>query len=116
MVRNIRDDGASRYLDSRMKRCFDVVACLLLLPPAMIVMGWAAVILLMRERRAEFVPGRFGLSRTRGARRIAPSIRPEIISPLGPVVTASPPKCREPLTETMTRLRNSVAGCRPGKT
>ncbi len=51
MVNNTRTEQYSNYLDSRTKRCFDIIICALLLPPALIIMGLAGLSILIREGR-----------------------------------------------------------------
>lgn len=61
MAGNGSSNGGSRYLDSWIKRCFDVATCLVLLPPAMMLMGWAGVAILIKEGRPVlFVQKRVG--------------------------------------------------------
>ncbi len=56
---------ASRYLSGWSKRCFDVAVCLLLLPPAVIVMAGAGLAILMRDGRPIlFVQSRIGKNGT----------------------------------------------------
>jgi len=51
MGHNSDDPRVSRYLDSWTKRCFDLLVCLLLLTPAIAIMGCAALAILLREGR-----------------------------------------------------------------
>jgi len=44
----------SDYLESRLKRCFDIVVCLVLLAPALILLGLAGAGILLREGRPVF--------------------------------------------------------------
>ncbi|HUT31189.1 MAG TPA: sugar transferase [Sedimentisphaerales bacterium] len=54
MTINSNNPEYSRYLDSWRKRCFDVVACSLMLVPALIALGLAALVILIREGRPIF--------------------------------------------------------------
>ena len=54
MASNMRIGRCSTYLDSWTKRSFDIVICLLLLPPALIVMGLAGLNILLRDGRPVF--------------------------------------------------------------
>ncbi|HUW19757.1 MAG TPA: sugar transferase [Sedimentisphaerales bacterium] len=49
-----KKQGYSPYMDSWSKRCFDIVICLLLLPPGLFVMGLAGLSILIREGRPVF--------------------------------------------------------------
>ena len=61
MADNPGHSPGSPYLDSWIKRCFDVATCLVLLPVAMIIMGWAAIAILIKEGRPVlFVQKRVG--------------------------------------------------------
>jgi lipopolysaccharide/colanic/teichoic acid biosynthesis glycosyltransferase len=61
MSSSSREGRVSRYLEGRSKRCFDVAVCLLLLPPAVVLMGAAALMILVREGRPIlFVQNRVG--------------------------------------------------------
>ncbi len=61
MVTDTAYRGASRYLFGRSKRRLDVGVCLLLLPPAVIVMAGAGLAILMRDGRPIlFVQSRIG--------------------------------------------------------
>ncbi len=54
MVADTRRQVYSTYLDSWAKRCFDVVVCSLLLVPALIVIGFTGLSVLIREGRPVF--------------------------------------------------------------
>jgi lipopolysaccharide/colanic/teichoic acid biosynthesis glycosyltransferase len=54
MVSERRNERYSTYLDSWTKRCFDIVICVLLLLPALIIMGLASLNILIREGRPVF--------------------------------------------------------------
>lgn len=54
MISNMRIGRCSTYLDGWTKRSFDIVVCLLLLPPALIVMGLASLNILLRDGRPVF--------------------------------------------------------------
>lgn len=65
MVNRTPYSGASRYLHGWSKRCFDLAFCLVLLPPAMLVMAGAGLVILMREGRPVlFVQSRIGKNGT----------------------------------------------------
>jgi lipopolysaccharide/colanic/teichoic acid biosynthesis glycosyltransferase len=51
MAREIRYAAASPYLESRRKRCFDIVVCLVLLPLVMVLLGVAALVVLVGQGR-----------------------------------------------------------------
>lgn len=51
MGSEIRYAAASPYLESRRKRCFDIVVCLVLLPPVMVLLGAAALVILVGQGR-----------------------------------------------------------------
>jgi lipopolysaccharide/colanic/teichoic acid biosynthesis glycosyltransferase len=54
MARDVRYAAASPYLESRKKRCFDMVVCLVLLPPVMVLLGAVALVLLIGQGRPIF--------------------------------------------------------------
>ena len=54
MVRDARNQEYSMYLDSWTKKCFDIVICLLLICPALIIIGLASLNIWIREGRPVF--------------------------------------------------------------
>lgn len=50
----ISDQIYSRYLDSRTKRCFDILVCAILFFPSLVLMGFLALIVLIRDGRPVF--------------------------------------------------------------
>lgn len=54
MVRERIYKQYSHYLDSWVKRCFDIIICGLLLPPSLVIMGLASLYILIREGRPVF--------------------------------------------------------------
>ena len=50
----ISDQIYSRYLDSRTKRCFDILVCAILFFPSLVLMGLLALIVLTRDGRPVF--------------------------------------------------------------
>ena len=51
MTCGIRCTAGSPYLKSRRKRCFDIVVCLVLLPPVMVLLGVVALVTLVGQGR-----------------------------------------------------------------
>jgi lipopolysaccharide/colanic/teichoic acid biosynthesis glycosyltransferase len=61
MMHNRAYRRASKYLHGWSKRCFDIAVCLVLLPPAVIVMAGAGLMILVRDGRPIlFVQSRVG--------------------------------------------------------
>lgn len=54
MASNMTIEQCSTYLDSWTKRSLDIIICLLLLPPALAVMGLASLNILLRDGRPVF--------------------------------------------------------------
>ncbi len=50
----INDHVCSRYLNSRTKRCFDILVCVILFLPSLVFIGFLALIVLVRDGRPVF--------------------------------------------------------------
>jgi len=54
MLGDTKDRGYSTYLDSRTKRCFDIAICLVMLVPAMVIVGLASLSIIVWDGRPVF--------------------------------------------------------------
>jgi len=118
MVSDKRNREYSTYLDSWTKRCFDIVMCLLLLPPSLIAVGLAGLTILIRDGRPVFFIHRragkngklFWMPKLRTLRVEANPYKPSAKYDDGPLVTKTGKFLRNYRLDELPQLFSVLTG------